>query len=311
MKTSRFALFAVLGGLAVLSSCAKDQDQEQYEREETQRRLNIYNSISGTYNGESRSQWNSADAKFRIELWSELRTVPGAGTREAQDRPELLAKVYFAGEVQTTLVFRNASFDESKRVLNAETTIKRLDGILEPIKLKATVTDSGIQGTIGTLDYFEYGYKFEISKTNESEPFNWPEVRREGQIPRVIELEGKADWGTMTNRQAKLSLMMTTGEVETQLLSLLSPVRRIRGAIGFDYDTITLSYPVLVWDSRVGQITGEGSTNSSGDVITYTIDCIENRRADQPRFSVGDLDCSQVVSTRGTIAKFRFPGNAR
>jgi hypothetical protein len=105
--------------------------------------------------------------------------------------------------------------------------------------------------------------------------------------------------------------MLMTGEVETQLLTLLSPVRRVRGTIAHDYDTITLSYPVLIWDARVGQITGEGTTTNSGNTIIYTMDCMETRTADQPRFSLGALHCVQVVSTKGVIANFVFNASAR
>lgn len=310
MKTSRFALFAILGGLAFFPSCAKDRDQEQYQREELQRRLNIYDSISGNYEGRSQSRWTGEGAKVRIELWSEIRTVPGEGTRETQERPELLVKLYFAAEVQVVLVFRNASFDESKRVLNAETTLLRGDGSKEDVKLNATVTSTGIRGTLGTLDYFDYGYNFEIEKNADANArFVWPELRRDQLIPGTINLEGKGTWGSLENKQAEFSLLLASGTMESQLLLLLSPIRYLRGSLGFDYRTIDLSYQMLIWDSRVGQITGAGAMMSSGNTINYSIDCIENRRPDLGRFEVGDLECAQVISTRGGIARFKFAGS--
>jgi hypothetical protein len=309
MRLSRIAFVTVLGSLFFLSSCAKDRDQEQFEREELQRRLNIYDSISGSYEGRSQSRWTGDEAKFRIDLWSETRTTPGAGTRETQERPELLARLYFAAEVQLQMVFRNVSYNEQNGLLTAETKIKRLDGTEEDLKLTATITKSGVRGTLGTLDYFDYGYGFDLQKkSDQSAPFAWPELRRERMIPSTVELEGRGTWGEMENKVCSLSMMMLSGTPEAELLLLLSPIRRLRGSLSFDLRSITLAYSVLIWDSRVGKLTGVGSTLSGGNEITYAMDCIEDRRPDMGRFEMGDLQCTQVISSRGGVAKFKFSG---
>jgi hypothetical protein len=248
-----------------LTSCARDRDVDDHNREEYQKRVKEMKAVEGLYGGTLTRESTGQDlGPVSLSLNADGRVSDDISTQKAV----LKANFVYRGNNVVSLVFGNSSFDPDTKEFTS--TISRNDTDLD---LEGAVANDILTGRISIFGFENEAAVFTLTKikagfkTAESVVANSPKPNESFEDLK-LNYSGVAVAQGHSPEPLVATVENSFWSIEERFFDFMSSKKRL--AVNLKWGLTETTFPQAIWDRTNRQLTG--STVQTGGIST-SINC--------------------------------------